>query len=834
MAQEAVAADSLAAVLLVDLTTSTVVHANPTASAMTGDGRLPISVDEWSTAAGLSNRAGQDLSGTAHPLSRVARGEPLDGELVYRDARRADDPGSSPVDLVGSTEADRDADLQPLWVTGFPLSASTVDADLRDLALVVFMPPGLGTGEFLVEQMSPEDRHLDETRRLHNRAVVATDLSFTISDPDAEDDPLVWVNPAFTRTTGYAYEDAVGRNCRFLQGPDTDQDAVARMRKALAEQRPVVETLLNYRADGTPFWNEVSISPVFDAEGRLVNYVGVQADVTTRVESELRLARAYAAEQAARGRLGLLADVADAVTDLDTQLMLRRVARILTRHLVPWCAVLTVDDDVRLAATSGTESLHPRPFVPERGGRTAGDLVARQVRGEVAGIQTLRAGGEAPDGSLTRWVVEEVCAAVDCDCLTVPVPGRHGVLGLLVLPDGDVLGADDRDLVVEVARRVGLSLDNARLYAREHLMAETLQQSMLPEQTSVPGLDLWSYYAPNVDHAQVGGDWYDVMQPEGAVGVVIGDVVGHDIEAAAAMGQLRSVVRAYAYEQEEPGTVLMRVDQLVRGMRISRTASMVYARLEEDGDGGWEMSWCRAGHLPPMLVQDGRVLPLMEGGGTLVGIGDRPRETSAVSLSPGDVVVFYTDGLIERRSRRLMDGLKRLEAVCADLVLTDAAGIGEQLLASLGQAPEDDMAVVVLRVPTGGPPHVAGGPRQRRWQLTGDPASIARARRLTVQTCELWGLEVGGEAELVVSELVANAVLHGWGTVGLRLDHSADSLLLEVEDSNPHAPEPAEEGREGPGGYGLHVVQRLADWGWRRSGPGKIVWARIPVVAVRG
>jgi hypothetical protein len=265
-------------------------------------------------------------------------------------------------------------------------------------------------------------------------------------------------------------------------------------------------------------------------------------------------------------------------------------------------------------------------------------------------------------------------------------------------------------------------------------------------------------------------------------------------------------------------------------MRISRTASLVYARLEEDGGGHWDMSWCRAGHLPPILIQDGKVRTLMEGGGTLVGLGERPRVTSSVRLSPGDVVVFYTDGLIERRARRLMDGLARLQSVCAALVETDAAGIGEQLLASLGKAPEDDMAIVVLRVPTDEPARSLGGdPRQRRWQLSGDPTSIGRARRLTVQTCTLWGLPVTGEAELVVSELVANAVLHGWGTIGLRLSHTGSDLLLEVEDGNPHPPAAAEAQRDGPGGYGLHVVARLSEWGWRRSGPGKVVWARVRI-----
>ncbi|MFP5348031.1 MAG: SpoIIE family protein phosphatase [Actinomycetes bacterium] len=770
-------------------------HANAQSLAMAGGPSLPLPLSDWAERAGL-------VDAPAGPV------EQDDSVVVHRRVR---------------------GDTEPwCWTT---LLLDDVPA-AGGSALVVLVPERARGPHRFPDRRRPA---VSATQSMHSLAVLATGLSFTISDPHLPDNPLVWVNPAFTDTTGYSEQEAVGRNCRFLQGPESDPAAVARVAAALAARRPVTETLLNYRKDGSTFWNEVSISPVFAPDGELVNFVGVQADVSARVEAQTLQQQALDAERTARARLSLLADVAEAVTELDTPTMLRKLARVLARDLVAWCAVLTVDQDLRLVAVAGIdEPAGGQPFLlPRRGRPSVGDEVARQLAGELQAAVVLDPSGSHAAASVSRWVLNQVCGATPGVCRSIPIPGRHEVLGLLVVATYEQeLDPEDDALLTEAARRVGLSLENARLYAREHLMAETLQQSMLPEQVTVPGLDLWSYYAPNVDHAQVGGDWYDVMQPEGAVGIVIGDVVGHDIEAAAAMGQLRSVVRAYAYEQEEPGTVLMRVDQLVRGMRISRTASMVYARLEEDGDGAWEMSWCRAGHLPPILVRDGKVSVLMEAGGTLVGVGDRPRTTSSVLLRPGDCVLFYTDGLIERRSRRLMDGLKRLEQLCTRLVLTDAAGIGEQLLASLGQAPEDDMAIVVLRVPTDVPEAVVDdGPRQRRWQLTGDPTSIGRARRLTLQTCRLWRLTVGGEAELVVSELVANAVLHGWGTIGLRLAHSERGLLIEVEDGNPHPPQPAPADREGPGGYGLHVVERLAEWGWRRSGPGKVVWARLPASA---
>jgi PAS domain S-box-containing protein len=801
-----------AALLLVDLPTSMVVYANRRATLMAGEQRLPMPTDEWSRRAGLLDAEGRDLSDSSGPLSRVARAEPVVGELVQRDASRAGAGQDS-----GGPDAES-LETGPMWVTGFPLGADGA-VGVAGQALVVFMPIGGGS--------SPAGS-------LRDRAVLATGLSLTISDPNQPDDPVVWANPAFTVTTGYPLDEVVGRNCRFLQGPDTDAEAVRRIREALQRHEPVVETLLNYRADGTAFWNEVAISPVFDGEGRLVNFVGVQADVTARVEVQAELLRALEAERRARSRLTLLADVAEAATELDSPVALNRVAETIVRgDLVDWCAFAVANGHLRLVATAGPVPPPGRdtfPLLP-RDADAPQDAVIDQITGLVPEPVDLGEAAAVSEGALAAWLARQVCRADGQQCVSIPVPGRRDVLGLLLVGAPEH-GLDDEDvaLLTEVARRVGLSMENARLYAREHQLAETLQRSMLPEQAGVPGLDVWSYYAPNVDHAQVGGDWYDVLQmgPD-TVGLVIGDVVGHDVEAAAAMGQLRSVVRAYAFEQQEPGTVLMRVDQLVSGMRIPRSASLVLATLTRDGD-AWDLEWSRAGHLPPLLIGDGEVQVLSEAGGTLVGVGDRPRTTASRRLERGDVLVLYTDGLIERRRRPLMDGLQMLREVCSTLAPSDAAGIGEQLLIALGDSPEDDLALVVLRVPLeeSAVHESAGTPRQRRWQLPGDPTSIGRARRLTTQTCAAWGVACGPEAELVVSELVANSVLHGWGPVGLRLRHSTRGLVIEVDDGNPAPPTPVEGGRQAIGGYGMHVVQRLVEWGWHRSGMGKTVWARVP------
>jgi serine phosphatase RsbU (regulator of sigma subunit) len=442
---------------------------------------------------------------------------------------------------------------------------------------------------------------------------------------------------------------------------------------------------------------------------------------------------------------------------------------------------------------------------------------------------------------VSGWLADQVRRTVErlpdapSRVVVLPVPGRRRVLGVLVVVPSDGTDAAAIDgaagtVLQLTTRRVGLAVDNARLYEREHRVAETLQRSMLPEQADVDGLDVWTYYAPSSAHAQVGGDWFDVLELDtDVVGVVIGDVVGHDIEAAASMGQLRSVVRTYAFEVRTPGLVLERVDQLVAGMRIPRPAALVLTTLTRTDD-TWRLAYSRAGHLPALLVRDGHVTELDEAGGRLIGISVGPRTTSEVPLVPGDVLVLYTDGLIERRDRALREGLAALREAAEGVTATDAAGIGEDLLARLADNPEDDVAVVVVRIPD---PEVDGAPsrspRSRRWRLASEPAAAGRARHAVVRTCQAWGLTCGASAELVVSELVANAVLHGWGHVLLRLDDTEDGLRIEVEDANPAPPVTTDGHRGRVGGFGMQIVERLADWGWRPAGTGKVVWAKIRV-----
>ncbi len=863
-----------AAVLVVDLASSRVEYANLMAMAMAGSQTLPIGVDEWGRLAGLVDPGGADLADTASPLSRVARGEPVAGELIRRESERASDAAGSERDRQragGDTVADV---VGPLWVTGFPLGSG-----MDGRGLVVFMQlTGTGTsaaemqgvvdaagqalgqpvaGQPVGAVQSAQEAALAQASALRNRAVIATDLSFTISDPHQPDNPMVWANPAFERTTGYSSEEAAGLNCKFLQGPDTDPETVARISTALREKRAVTETLLNYRKDGTAFWNQVAITPVLDADGELVNFVGVQVDVTERVLVQEQRERALLAEQRARAGLVLLDRVSDAVIELDAEASLARLTSVLTDTVVPWAAVVQLDRSVEVVAASG-DGVEDLIGAGRRFGPAVADLVTedplRAVCEGAAGETVLDLATVSRTGTLTGWFAETVAGRVGGSYVAVPLSGRDEVIAVLLvgLEGTDAasyspapVGDDLRKLVRVVARRVGLSLEIARLYAREHSLAETLQRSMLPQQSGIPGLDVWAHYTPNVDHAQVGGDWYDVL-PIGdeVAGVVVGDVVGHDVEAAATMGQLRSVVRSYAYELEDPGSVLMRVDHLASGMGISRMASLVLMTLRRRDDGQWDLSWSSAGHLPTLVcspvraagsgpdgpVEGYTVRSLDSAQGTMIGLREGARLSDTVRLRPGDVVVAYTDGLIERRSRPMAQGIETLKRLLAGATAVRADSVGELLLAELGDSPEDDTAVVVMRVPMDVadlPAPRAAAPRQRRWQLPSDPSSVGKARHATMRACAVWAVPQADLAEVVVSELVANAVLHGWGMVQLRLFDTASGLRIEVEDANPEPPRLVPHRPLGEGGHGLHVVNEVARWGWSPTRSGKLVWAQL-------
>lgn len=658
--------------------------------------------------------------------------------------------------------------------------------------------------------------------------------------PEPSECHVVWVSDALADATGYSVEELRTTAPALVTATSGDSTA---LREALRAGLPVAVVRAVPRNDGTEFRATVSFSPLGDGVGGSTRWLVTVRDATEELASAMLAEERAAAEERARRGLSLVARVSDILADADSATALVEIGALLVRRIVPWAAFYA--DGTRLQRITDIAGItyHRRDLRRHARVQGAGTDPVRDLLLDTR-MQTVVIDRERParEGTLTaelaELLAEDETASDDGPVWLLPVLGRKAVLGLLAARPPDP-ATDQRAMppgelttVLElVARRVGMAMDNLQLYDREHRLAETLQRAMLPEQSHVEGVDVWSYYSPSSEHAQVGGDWYDVLDMgDGKVGVVVGDVVGHDVEAAAAMGQLRSVVRAYAAEFVEPGKVLGRVDRLVAGMRIARPASFVYASLRpRDVGEEWDVAYSRAGHLPIVHVSGGRVRQLDGANGPLVGFGGRPRHTGHAVAQPGDVLIFYTDGLVERRDRSMRDGVAALVEAAEQIDAPDAAGIGEELLQRLADAPEDDIALVVLRVPdpSADPKIGWSGPRERRWQMPMDPQTIARARHAVLRACEAWGIEDTAAAELVASELVANAVMHGWGRVDLRLRHTGDGLRIEVEDGNP-SPPVLREGRVGRvGGFGLHIISRLAEWGWRPTPAGKVVWARV-------
>jgi serine phosphatase RsbU (regulator of sigma subunit) len=240
--------------------------------------------------------------------------------------------------------------------------------------------------------------------------------------------------------------------------------------------------------------------------------------------------------------------------------------------------------------------------------------------------------------------------------------------------------------------------------ADAHRIAETLQRSLLPTIAELHGITCAARYVVGASAAQVGGDWYDAFAlPGGAIGLAVGDVMGHDMVAAAAMGQLRSVLRSYAYEGSTPSVVLDRMDRLVQGFDMAQLATAIYARLVLDSAGGL-LLFSNAGHLPPLAwLPDGSTKRLSGAPSRLIGApmdGLEPRSEAAVSLPVGSTLLLFTDGLVEDRRLAADDGMAALtELVAGTVVGTHPEELAESITAAmLGPCQEDDVALLIVRI----------------------------------------------------------------------------------------------------------------------------------------
>ncbi|MFC8450443.1 SpoIIE family protein phosphatase [Kitasatospora sp. NPDC057223] len=425
---------------------------------------------------------------------------------------------------------------------------------------------------------------------------------------------------------------------------------------------------------------------------------GAQAVSIARVEGARQQAEDAVLE------LSWLSEVTtELVTMLDPDRDLPRLARLLVPRLADRAALDLFDGpgSVRRAAYAETGAradagAGPKGTTP--GGPSAFLLAAGTPLAAVLG------------GAGTQLLTAADSAAATL--LVVPLRLREHVFGAMTLSrtgPGRSFTDTEVELAEEVARRCALALDNTRLYNQQADIAAVLQRSLLTELPLVAGLELAARYQPAQRGAEIGGDWYDAFPlPDGTLAVVIGDVVGHDLQAASRMGALRNMLRALAIDRavdrtEEPGDTLRRLDAVACHLDTADSATAVHGHLRPaaaDGPAGWTFRWANAGHPPPLLLAADGSTTLLEGGrGILLGVEPgRARPTATVALPPGSTLLLYTDGLVESRLLTLDTGIARLRAAAtagADLPL---GRLCDTLIATLGDR-GDDIAVIAVRVP---------------------------------------------------------------------------------------------------------------------------------------
>ncbi|GAA4592494.1 hypothetical protein GCM10023177_31910 [Streptomyces violaceoruber] len=288
--------------------------------------------------------------------------------------------------------------------------------------------------------------------------------------------------------------------------------------------------------------------------------------------------------------------------------------------------------------------------------------------------------------------------------VVAPLRARRKIFGALTLaraPRGRPFTEEDLTLVDDLVHSLALGVDNARLYQDTRSIAERLQRSLLPVLPKVEGLRLAARYAASSTTAQVGGDWYDsFVLPGGNTALVIGDVTGHDLDAAIAMSQLRSMLRGIAVDREEPpAEVLRRLDLANHSLHREATGTCVYGLIKGPPEGPWELTHSSAGHLPPLLTtRDGRTRYLDGGAGLLLGMDpDASRGTARDALPAHSTLLLYTDGLVERRDEALDEALDRLRRHAADLAREPLDTFCDELLIGLGADSADDIAVLAVR-----------------------------------------------------------------------------------------------------------------------------------------
>jgi serine phosphatase RsbU (regulator of sigma subunit) len=529
------------------------------------------------------------------------------------------------------------------------------------------------------------------------------------------------------------------------------------------------------------------------------------------------------------------------------------------------CEAVLVEGELPPGTPLPADTVLRRAAVADRGGWSAGALAGKVAVADLAGPfatamtggrSALRHGGGGRAGERERAKRSGRSDRSDVECvLAAPWPGSMLVVPLrldrlmlgfaVLLRTPDRAGFDDVDVVTAtlMADQAALGIHKAILYRREAQIADELQRSMLPKRPPrLPGIDIAHRYLPGNRTAQVGGDWFDAIPLTGSrVALVVGDVMGHGVRSAAAMGQLRIATRTLATLDPPPDQVLRQLDQLFNDMAEQLDehylATCIYCVYDPVAR---RCAIANAGHVPPVFIHpDGRTELIHLPPGAPVGVGGVAFQTVEMAAPDGALLAMCTDGLVESPERDLNDGLATLLDSVHDAARTflgptatspPAAApledLCEQVLRDLHiEERVDDVALLVARF--GGIPSA----NVAHWILRPHPQTPYRARRLVAATLAGWGLTGQTDTmELLVTELVTNAIRYATRPITVRLLRTETSLLCEVTDDDHNPPVLCEPTAGNESGRGIYLVSRFARrWGTSLSPTGKSVWCEVAI-----
>ncbi|MFF5182481.1 SpoIIE family protein phosphatase [Streptomyces sp. NPDC000345] len=722
----------------------------------------------------------------------------------------------------------------------------------RGLAEVYVMPTRSLDGEKAAVCIVVDVRTLRsiETDLAASQAIFGqSPFGFLLIDPDLR---IRRANQRFSSIFGGTPDDHRGKGVHdYLPRPEADRVS-ATLRRVLETGDSITDMHVTGFVPGSDerrHWS-INLYRVHSGTGRPIGVAWLGTDITAR--------RAAAREAAAARRN--LALLNEAGARIGNSLDLETTARELLDVVVPgFCDLATVDLYQGLLAGDETPP-----------GLADGSAELRRVAFSSAVSDTPYAvdGAPVPVGAVHHFAFNSPCADVLRTARPQAIPGEEGglVQSTLAIPmvahdtvvglaqfsrtkGSEPFGDRDRDLAVELAARAAVCIDNARLYRREHERALILQRSLLPPGDPVAsGLDIACRYLPGNAStgrpSEVGGDWFDVIElPGHRTALVVGDVMGRGLRAAVAMGELRTAVRTLALLDLEPAEVLSALDEIARGLgtpggvqqatRAARRpreadlsevylATCVYAVYDSVTR---RCTFANAGHLPPVLVEPGEpALMLDVPPGMPLGVGGEPFEEVEVDLPEGALLALYTDGLVESRDHPLDEGLQAFVGALTD-PSSPLEDVCDHVLNTLDtHHGEDDLALLMARV-QGLPAESVGD-----WTLPREPRSVGRAREYARGQLQSWDLEaLVDTAELLVSELVTNALRYGEGEIRLRLLLDR-TLVCEVWDAGLVQPRRRRARDTDEGGRGLQLVGLLsAAWGSRRTPRGKTVWFELPL-----